>query len=173
MVKPLSQLKTAAAVLFVAPVALLAACSPNEPVATQPGTTPPIWTGSPDPSAEAMPENEQVTVEKKTIHAIIAGPDGAQLAAATIDFNEKVAKVTWASHVDLKTGRPVENAGARYEDGEELWMPVQVIPSEAFDGAWYRTTAYSVPEDVNYDDPGVWSNQMHIHDNGSLPDFTQ
>ena len=37
MLKPLSQLKTAAAVLFVAPVALLAACSPNEPVATQPG----------------------------------------------------------------------------------------------------------------------------------------
>lgn len=64
-------------------------------------------------------------------------------------------------------------ASVLYEDGEELWMPVQVIPSEAFDGAWYRTTAYSVPEDVNYDDPGVWSNQMHIHDNGSLPDFTQ
>ncbi len=40
MVKPVSQLKTAAAVLFVAPVALLSACSPNEPVATQPGTTP-------------------------------------------------------------------------------------------------------------------------------------
>lgn len=94
MLKPLSQLKTAAAVLFVAPVALLAACSPNEPVATQPGTTPPIWTGSPDPSAEAMPENEQVAVEKKTIHAIIAGPDGGQLAAATIDFSEKVATVT-------------------------------------------------------------------------------
>ncbi len=94
MVKPVSQLKTVTALLFVAPVALLTACSPNEPVATQPGTTPPVWTGSPDPSAPAVPENEQVTVEKKTIHAIIAGPDGGQLAAATIDFSEKVAKVT-------------------------------------------------------------------------------
>ena len=35
---------------------------------------------------------------------------------------EKISKTTWASHVDLKTGRPVEIAGARYEDGpEEVW----------------------------------------------------
>ena len=36
---------------------------------------------------------------------------------------EKLGKVTWASHVDLKTGRPVEIAGARYEDGEETVWP--------------------------------------------------
>ena len=36
---------------------------------------------------------------------------------------EKLGKVTWASHVDLKTGRPVETAGARYEDGEEPVWP--------------------------------------------------
>jgi quinohemoprotein ethanol dehydrogenase len=36
---------------------------------------------------------------------------------------EKLGKVTWASHVDLKTGRPVEVAGARYEDGEETIWP--------------------------------------------------
>lgn len=94
MVKPVSQLKTVTALLFVAPVALLTACSPNEPIATQPGTTPPIWTGSPDPSAEAEPQNAEVTVEEKTINAVIAGPDGAQLAAATIDFSEKFATVT-------------------------------------------------------------------------------
>jgi quinohemoprotein ethanol dehydrogenase len=35
---------------------------------------------------------------------------------------EKIAKTTWASHIDLKTGRPVEIAGSRYEDGEqEVW----------------------------------------------------
>ncbi len=39
---------------------------------------------------------------------------------------EKIGKVTWASHVDLKTGRPVENAGVRYEDGEELVWPSAV-----------------------------------------------
>jgi len=36
---------------------------------------------------------------------------------------EKIGKVTWASHVDLKTGRPVEIPGARYEDGEALVWP--------------------------------------------------
>jgi quinohemoprotein ethanol dehydrogenase len=36
---------------------------------------------------------------------------------------EKIGKVTWASHVDLKTGRPVEIAGSRYEDGEEEVWP--------------------------------------------------
>ena len=39
---------------------------------------------------------------------------------------EKIGKVTWASHVDLKSGRPVENAGVRYEDGEELVWPSAV-----------------------------------------------
>jgi quinohemoprotein ethanol dehydrogenase len=36
---------------------------------------------------------------------------------------EKIAKATWASHIDLKTGRPVEIAGARYEDGEQVVWP--------------------------------------------------
>jgi len=36
---------------------------------------------------------------------------------------EKIAKVTWAERIDLKTGRPVENPAARYGDGEELVWP--------------------------------------------------
>ncbi|MGE3392477.1 MAG: c-type cytochrome, partial [Gammaproteobacteria bacterium] len=36
---------------------------------------------------------------------------------------EKIGKVTWASHVDPATGRPVEVPGSRYEDGEELVWP--------------------------------------------------
>ena len=36
---------------------------------------------------------------------------------------EKFGKVTWASHVDLKTGRPVEIKGARYENGEAMIWP--------------------------------------------------
>jgi quinohemoprotein ethanol dehydrogenase len=36
---------------------------------------------------------------------------------------EKIGKVTWASHVDMATGRPVEIAGSRYEDGEEEVWP--------------------------------------------------
>ncbi len=36
---------------------------------------------------------------------------------------EKIGKVTWADHIDMKTGRPVETRGARYEDGEALMWP--------------------------------------------------
>jgi quinohemoprotein ethanol dehydrogenase len=36
---------------------------------------------------------------------------------------EKIAKVTWASRIDMETGRPVENPAARYADGEELVWP--------------------------------------------------
>jgi len=43
--------------------------------------------------------------------------DGKLLSA------EKIGKVTWASHIDMETGRPVEIPGARYEDGEETVWP--------------------------------------------------
>ena len=43
--------------------------------------------------------------------------DGSLLSA------EKFGKVTWASHVDLKTGKPVEAPNARYETGETLIWP--------------------------------------------------
>lgn len=36
---------------------------------------------------------------------------------------EKIGKVTWAERVDLRTGRPVEVRGARYENGEALIWP--------------------------------------------------
>ncbi len=36
---------------------------------------------------------------------------------------EKLGKVTWAERIDLETGRPVEIAGARYEDGEAMIWP--------------------------------------------------
>lgn len=48
---------------------------------------------------------------------VIDRRDGKLLSA------EKFADVNWASHVDLDTGRPVERAGARYEDGFENIYP--------------------------------------------------
>lgn len=36
---------------------------------------------------------------------------------------EKLGKVTWADHIDLQSGRPVEIPGARYPDGEALIWP--------------------------------------------------
>ena len=52
---------------------------------------------------------------------------------------QKFATVTWADHVDLKTGRPVENPGARYTDkmavvfpaetGAHNWQPMSFNPA--------------------------------------------
>ncbi len=36
---------------------------------------------------------------------------------------EPFANITWATHVDMETGRPVEVPGARYEDNYELIFP--------------------------------------------------
>jgi quinohemoprotein ethanol dehydrogenase len=36
---------------------------------------------------------------------------------------EKLGKVTWADHIDLATGRPVENPGIRYESGQSIIYP--------------------------------------------------
>ncbi len=102
MVKPV---RTAAAILFAAPVALLAACSPNEPVSSQPGTQPAVWTGSPapaglddghggghgtghgSPAAPAAASGDTLTAQIKTA-------DGTQVAAATFEFSDGYATVT-------------------------------------------------------------------------------
>ncbi|HVT34281.1 MAG TPA: PQQ-dependent dehydrogenase, methanol/ethanol family [Nevskiaceae bacterium] len=54
---------------------------------------------------------------------------------------EKLGKVTWADHIDLATGRPVENRGVRYKNGETLmwpgsggihnWQPMSFSPDTA------------------------------------------
>lgn len=51
---------------------------------------------------------------------------------------EKVGKVTWAEGIDLETGRPIERANIRYENGESIiwpsvlgahnWMPMAYNP---------------------------------------------
>jgi quinohemoprotein ethanol dehydrogenase len=48
---------------------------------------------------------------------VIDRTDGSLISA------EPYSPVTWASHVDLETGRPVERPGARYEDGEAFVAP--------------------------------------------------
>lgn len=92
-----------APVLFGA-VTLLSACAPDEPVATQPGTTPPVWTGSPAPPGMgahhggtphgAMGPTAPGPADILT--AQINGPDGSQVAAATIEFHgdDEFATVT-------------------------------------------------------------------------------
>jgi superoxide dismutase, Cu-Zn family len=94
-------LKTvAAAAFFAVPVVALSACSPYEPTATTPGTTPSVWTGSPAPSAsasageaghgaegQAAPSGEKLTAQLKSA-------DGTTVATADIEFTGGFATVT-------------------------------------------------------------------------------
>jgi Cu-Zn family superoxide dismutase len=93
MLKPV-----AVAAVFAIPVVALSACAPNEPVATSPGTTPSVWTGSPAPSASAgegghgqeaqtEPKGEKLTAQLKLA-------DGTAVATADIDFTGGYATVT-------------------------------------------------------------------------------
>ena len=92
-------LKTvAAAAFFAVPVVALSACSPNEPVATSPGTTPSVWTGSPSPSAppgeggHGQEGQSEASGEKLTAQLKLA--DGTTVATADIEFAGGFATVT-------------------------------------------------------------------------------
>lgn len=87
-------LRLLAAVALVVPVAV--ACSPNEPVATETGTQPPVWTGSPPPSgtpgegeghSEAAPAGEKLTADLRS-------PDGTTVATADFEFTGGYATIT-------------------------------------------------------------------------------
>jgi superoxide dismutase, Cu-Zn family len=93
MLKPV-----AVVAVFAAPVVALSACAPNEPVATSPGTTPSVWTGSPSPSA-SPPESEgghgagaAASGEKLTAQLKLA--NGTPVATANIEFTGGYATVT-------------------------------------------------------------------------------
>ncbi len=92
-------LRALAALSVVVPVAALSACAADEPIATQPGTTPAVWTGSPAPvtmnpmhgemqHAAPGPAAPPTSAPADTLTAQINGPDGAQVAAATIEFKD-------------------------------------------------------------------------------------
>jgi Cu-Zn family superoxide dismutase len=80
------------AALFALPGLALSACSPNEPVASEQGTTPSIWTGSPSPTAPAGEGEGHAAGEKLT--AQLKLPDGTTVATADFDFSGGYATVT-------------------------------------------------------------------------------
>jgi Cu-Zn family superoxide dismutase len=82
--------KPAVVVLLACPVVALCACSPNQPPSTQPGTTPPIWTGSPSPSG--TPTNQPPG--SQTLSAHLKAPDGTPVADATFEFADGYATIT-------------------------------------------------------------------------------
>lgn len=66
---------------------------------------------------DGKPRNVLMHAPKNGFFYVIDRDTGKLISA------EKIGKVTWADHIDLKTGRPVETRGARYEDGEALIWP--------------------------------------------------
>ena len=58
-----------------------------------------------------------ITAPKNGFLYVIDRTNGKLISA------EKIARVTWATHIDKETGRPVEVPGARYDNGKdfELW----------------------------------------------------
>ena len=88
-------LRFLAAAALVVPIA--AACSPYEPVATQPGTPPLVWTGSPPPSAAgagAEGAEPTTTTAGEKLNADIKTADGTSVATAEIVFSGGYATVT-------------------------------------------------------------------------------
>ncbi|HEY6573716.1 MAG TPA: superoxide dismutase family protein [Mycobacterium sp.] len=85
-------LRLLAAAALIVPVA--SACSPNEPVATQPGTTPPVWTGSPAPSGSAGTSEAQAAPAGEKLTADLKSPDGTTVATADFEFSGGYATIT-------------------------------------------------------------------------------
>ena len=88
-----ASLRLLAAAALIVPVA--AACAPNEPVATQPGTTPPVWTGSPPPAGQEGEGAEGTTTATgETLTADLKTADGTSVATAEFVFSGGYATVT-------------------------------------------------------------------------------
>ena len=75
----------------------LSACSPNQPPASTPGTTPAVWTGSPAPSAPAGAEGDQQQPGAQSITTQLKAPDGTRVATAKFDFSNGYATITIAT----------------------------------------------------------------------------
>ncbi|BBY73865.1 superoxide dismutase [Cu-Zn] [Mycolicibacterium parafortuitum] len=90
----------AAATLFAVPALVLSACAPpGEVPSDSPGTTPPVWTGSPSPSAAPGEHGSghgsgsgQASGETLTAELNLA--DGTMVANAEIVFSDGYATVT-------------------------------------------------------------------------------
>ncbi len=83
------------ATLFAVPALALSACAPNEPVASQPGTTPSVWTGSPAPSTEAGGEGQgEAAPSGDTLTAQLKNPSGATVATANFAFSSGYVTIT-------------------------------------------------------------------------------
>jgi Cu-Zn family superoxide dismutase len=93
MVKPAA----VAAVILAVPALALCACSPNQNPSNTPGTTPSVWAGSPAPGASSTSSSTTAPGTpgaNRKLTAKLAGPDGKQVANATLEFTGGYATIT-------------------------------------------------------------------------------
>jgi len=69
-----------------------------------------------------------LTIDGREVKAILHAPKNGFFYVIDRETGELISaepftEVTWASEIDLDTGRPVEVAGARYEDGQATVAP--------------------------------------------------
>ena len=128
-------------------------------IPARPGTTTPRWTSSsPTSTIDGKPRKVLMQAPKNGFFYVIDRTNGKLISA------EPYAKVTWASRIDLATGRPVETPGARYPgrqagadladaNGAHSWMPMasarrpawSISPRSA--SACYKDIDYAVEAD--------------------------
>ena len=92
------------------------------------------------------------------------------------------AHVTWASGVDLKTGRPIETPQARYTKavsdlspgppGAHNWQPMSFSPLTGlvYIPAQSNAFAYAIEPTFNYT-PGAWNRAVATGSLANLPRF--
>jgi quinohemoprotein ethanol dehydrogenase len=72
-----------------------------------------------------------LTIDGQTVKALMHAPKNGFFYVLNRETGklisaEPFAKTTWATHVDMATGRPVEVPGARYEDHQEFVQPAPI-----------------------------------------------
>jgi quinohemoprotein ethanol dehydrogenase len=115
---------------------------------------------------DGKPRKVLMTAPKNGFFYVIDRTNGKLISA------EPFAKVTWASHIDLKTGRPVELPGVRYENaaatvrpgpvGAHSWLPMSY---SAQSGLAYIPAIELV---TTYDDAGIDADSWKRRDGAAL-----
>jgi quinohemoprotein ethanol dehydrogenase len=119
-----------------------------------------------DLTIDGKPRKVVMQAPKNGFFYVIDRTNGQLISA------EKIAKVTWASKIDLTTGRPVENPDARFAGGKSFelwpsnngahsWMPMAYSP---------KTQLVYIPKiegGIVYDDRGI-DVKHWVHTPGTL-----
>lgn len=105
-----------------------------------------------------------MTAPKNGFFYVIDRTDGRLISA------EPIAKVSWATHIDLATGRPAEVPGARYPGGSSFvmwpspvgahsWLPMAFSPKSGL--AYVPAIEMATRYDDRGIDPGTWKRSSH------------